>query len=353
MWSRVQMVVVTGEVLVAPQRIVRSLCWFAPNVSAWEPERLDRAEACLIAAGWAVQTKRLVLRDIPDRLDLRADDEVPPVVGVGPVPRRTLWRRWDDLMAAGNVTFALDITDDLSIRDVDWLVRLIREAPALTFNFGYVVNNRPGSPLFPCAQYSDEGIAVALQSTSLAAGAADPGEWFASLVPAWDELIDVLDAGFPLLGIDSSVAPMFDGASSLIHHVKRWRGSFEQSVTTDLYLQITDFMRSANPRPAGLCGLMLPCLEDFELAEEYEAGQFDIERNLYVSMHCGLGIDTYPIGIDETSERILSVLQLVRGLGLRYGKPLVIRFVSDGVAAVGEPTNFQNPYLRDVTVRPI
>jgi hypothetical protein len=86
---------------------------------------------------------------------------------------------------------------------------------------------------------------------------------------------------------------------------------------------------------------------------EYEAGEFGIERNLFLSMHCGFGIDTYPIGIDEPAERILSVLEIVRGLALRYGKPLVARFVSDGVAAVGELTNFENPCLRDVIVRPL
>ena len=103
----------------------------------------------------------------------------------------------------------------------------------------------------------------------------------------------------------------------------------------------------------GLCGLMLPCLEDFELATEYEAGHFSIERNLFLALHSGLGIDTYPIGIDEKPERILAVLNLLQKLAAKYNKPLSARMVSDGQAKIGEKSNFKNQYLKDVIIRPL
>ena len=98
---------------------------------------------------------------------------------------------------------------------------------------------------------------------------------------------------------------------------------------------------------------MYPCLEDFELADEYEKGNFSIERNIYLSLHSGLGIDTYPIGIDEKPERVLEILQLLQNLSNKYKKPLSARFVSDGKAKIGEKTDFKNQYLKDVTVRPL
>jgi len=98
---------------------------------------------------------------------------------------------------------------------------------------------------------------------------------------------------------------------------------------------------------------MLPCLEDFELAEEYEAGRFSIERNTFLALHSGLGIDTYPIGIDENPKRVLQVLCLLQKLSAKYKKPLSARFVSDGKAKTGEFSDFQNPYLKDVRVRPL
>ena len=92
-------------------------------------------------------------------------------------------------------------------------------------------------------------------------------------------------------------------------------------------------------------------MEDFELADEYTAGNFSIERNMFLAMHCGLGVDTYPIGVDAAPERIQEVLMLLQGLSAKYGKPLLARFVSDGRAKTGELTDFGNPYLQDVVVR--
>ncbi|KKL18353.1 hypothetical protein LCGC14_2476390, partial [marine sediment metagenome] len=122
---------------------------------------------------------------------------------------------------------------------------------------------------------------------------------------------------------------------------------------TDLYIQISNFIKQNNPKPIGLCGIMLPCLEDFELATEYEAGDFSIERNVYLSLHCGLGIDTYPVGVNESSQKIYEILCLLQGLSQRYHKPLSARFVSDGIAKIGEKTDLKNPYLKDVIVNPL
>ena len=96
---------------------------------------------------------------------------------------------------------------------------------------------------------------------------------------------------------------------------------------------------------------MFPCLEDEELAKEYEKGMFSIERNLFLSLHSGLGIDTYPIGIDEDPQTILNILRLTQDLSKKHNKPLSIRFVSDGRARIGEKALFNNPYLYDVSIR--
>jgi hypothetical protein len=233
------------------------------------------------------------------------------------------------------------------------LFRLIRERPAKTFEFAFTFAHASGSPFFPSADWAGNGFAIGLQATDLATGCATPEAWFERLAAAWHEL-DALLADEPgYLGIDASIAPLFADAGSLIGHVRRWCGSFDRAATSDLFLRITACVRDANPRPVGLNGLMLPCLEDFLLAEEYAAGRFGIERNLFLSLHCGLGIDTYPLGIDESPARVLEVLRLLHGLAQRYAKPLSARFVSDGRARIGETTRFGNPHLCDVAVRPL
>ena len=85
---------------------------------------------------------------------------------------------------------------------------------------------------------------------------------------------------------------------------------------------------------------MFPCLEDGELAAEYEKGNFTIERNIFLSLHSGLGIDTYPIGIDEKPERVWEILKLLQKLSNKYNKALSCRFVSDGKTGIGGNSDF-------------
>ena len=144
---------------------------------------------------------------------------------------------------------------------------------------------------------------------------------------------------------------MFSGKSSLIHIIKKYYQSFSESVTQDIYLKISNFIKNNNPKPIGLCGIMFPCLEDFELAIEYEKGNFSIERNIFLSLHSGLGIDTYPIGINESKDRVFEILRVLQGLSNKYKKPLSARFVSDGKAKINEKTDFKNQYLKDVIIR--
>jgi uncharacterized protein (UPF0210 family) len=155
------------------------------------------------------------------------------------------------------------------------------------------------------------------------------------------------------LGIDSSVAPMYSGNSSLVNIIRRFYGSFSASVTTDIFMKISRFVKAGNPKAVGLCGIMFPCLEDFELADEYDAGNFNIERNIFLSLHSGLGIDTYPIGVDESPERVFDILKVLNAFSRKYNKALSARFVSDGMTRIGEKSDFQNQYMKDVVIRPL
>ena len=137
----------------------------------------------------------------------------------------------------------------------------------------------------------------------------------------------------------------------MIGFIEKLGYNFTESTTTDIWTRITNFINDENTNSIGLNGLMLPCLEDFELADEYEKGNFSIERNIFLSLQSGLGIDTYPIGINENPERIQNILEIVQSLSNKYNKPLSIRFVSDGKSKIGEKTSLNNKYLKDVMIR--
>lgn len=327
------------------------MCYFSRRLDGGVFDRLDAAQGRLVRHGFTVQTRRICLAGtVLEAIDsLRGDDSI--FLSIGTLDRERAQAELDGFTKVRNVSFTLDITRGVEPDDVALLFELIRRAPRNTFNFGYAASNCVSSPFFPAATYAQDGLAIGLQATDLAAACSGLEEWLKEMKGVWTELAALFGNEPDFLGIDSSVAPMFRGKSSLVHLIRRLCGSFSRSVSTDTYLTITSFLKAENPRPLGLCGVMFPCLEDFELAEEYEAGNFSIERNLFLALHCGMGIDTYPIGVDESPERILEVLRLLRGLSARYGKPLLARFVSDGKAKTGERTDFRNPYLQDVVVR--
>ena len=255
------------------------------------------------------------------------------------------------LVLLKDISFNLDLTEgQITERDVEVLFEIIKNKASKTFNFAYVFNNPPSSPFFPSGSYSQNGFSVGLQPTDLSETCRTLEEWLERMKSLWQEIDLLLKPVDGYLGIDSSIAPLFQGHSSFINFIKRLGFDFSGSATTDVYTRISKFIKQNNPKPIGLCGLMFPCLEDFELAEEYEKGNFNIERNIFLSLHSGLGIDTYPIGVNQNQERVVKILRLLQNLSNKYRKPLSARFVSDGKAKIGEKTDFRNQYLKDVIV---
>ena len=332
--------------------VIRSVCYFTDTPDQTAVVKVNELVGKAVQGGYEVQTKRICSPfEDPQKLEDRIGDRT-ILLGVGPL---LLQRALDNLPGfylAETVSFNTDLTSEpINKSHIQVLFELIKNKPAVTFNFAYVFNNRPSSPYFPSAAYERNGFAIGLQPTDLSEGCTTLDEWLKKVKASWDRLYELFGSHPDFLGIDSSIAPIFAGKGSLVNFVKRLGFSFDQSVTTDIYLQMTEFLKKHNPKPVGLCGLMMPCLEDFELANEYEQGNFSVERNIFLSLHSGLGIDTYPIGVDEDPQRVVQILQLVQGLSNKHQKPLSVRLVSDGRAKIGEKTDFQNQYLKDVVVR--
>lgn len=302
--------------------------------------------------GFVIQTKRICGsgKSVKELDQIFNDPAL--YLSVGTLDLKTAQAELTNFYNAANMAFNVEIKDTpISLDYVSLLFDIIKKSPSKTFNFTFVFNNKPSSPYFPSASYLKDGFAIGLQPTDLSAGCQTLEEWLKKMKTVWLEIAELFKADKNFLGIDSSIAPLFTKQGSLINFIKSLGMDFSRSVTTDTYLKITNFIKSQNPKPIGLFGLMFPCLEDFELAKEYEQGNFSIERNLFLSLHSGLGIDTYPIDIDEKPKRVLEILNLTKRLSDKYQKPLSARFVSDGKAKIGQKTNFQNQYLKDVVIK--
>lgn len=332
-------------------KIVRTICQFTDSPNQSDAEKLKRLQSKFESAGFEVQTIRVCTnqKDFKSARESLGDKEIRLSIG-----SKTLAEAQEllpEFHSAYNIHFNVELAKAyLDLRYIELLFDIIKHNAANTFNFTYIINGVP-TPYFPSALYRENGFAVGLQSTDLAENVSSLQEWFEKMKELWLEVSELMADEPDFLGIDSSIAPLFQGKSSLINFVKRLKHSFDATVTSDIYTQMTEWIKTQNPKPYGLNGLMLPCLEDFELADEYARGGFSIERNMFLSLHSGLGIDTYPIGVDERPERVLEILKLVQALSNKYQKPLAARFVSDGKARVGELTSFQNQYLKDILVR--
>jgi uncharacterized protein (UPF0210 family) len=335
-------------------KVIRSICYFTDAPSADTIKKVNQIADIFIKNNYVIQTKRICS---PDKVKIRELDQKfgnEFTFCLGPLTREEITNQFDSLFSNVNTHFNRDLTDkQIDLSDAQILFDIVKKKPDKTFNFTYVFNNAASTPFFPSATYSQNGFSIGLQSTDLSLGCKSAEEWSSKMREAWSEIVQLLNERQDFLGIDSSVAPMVSQEGSFVGFIKRLGLDFSHTTTTDFYLKITKFIKTENPKPIGLCGLMFPCLEDGELAEEYEKGNFSIERNIYLSLHSGLGIDTYTIGIDEARDRILEILKLVQGLSNKYKKPLSARFVSDGKAKIGEKTDFKNQYLRDVVVRKI
>lgn len=333
-------------------KIVRTICYFTKEPTEDVLTKLDELEKLFIAKDFLVQTKRLCSPNIEEIIDLaRKYSDKGYIFGVGAISENDLKTNLKNILEA-NIHFNFDLTNkEINLNHIKILFEIIKTNPSRSFNFAYEFNNPPSSPYFPSGNYEKEGFSIGFQPTDLAENCKTLDDWFLNIKEAWFQSINRLKHSQDFLGIDSSIAPIFSGKSSFINFIKKIKGDFSKSATSDIYTKITEFIKKENPKPVGLCGLMFPCLEDFELADEYEKGNFNVERNIYLSLHSGLGIDTYPIGVDEKPERILEILKLVQSLSNKYKKPLSARFVSDGKAKVGEKTDFKNQYLKDVIIR--
>lgn len=333
-------------------KVIRSVCLFSKNPCLQDENRLLTIENLLKDKGYSVQTKRICspVGSFSEMSNSISDKSI--MLSLGSLDFDSADKKLEDFLRVGNIHFNLDLSNEkIDLKHVEILFKIIKENPPSTFSFTYSFNNPVSSPYFPSAKFEKEGFSIGLQVTDLAKDCNSLEEWFENMRFCWNEINSIFESRDDFLGIDSSVAPLFEKDSSLIYFIKRIFDSFNYSVLTDTYLRITEFIKKENPRPVGLCGLMFPCLEDFELANEYSSGNFSVERNIFLSLHSGLGIDTYPIGVDEDKDRVVNILEVVQGLSRKYSKPLSVRFVSDGKAKVGEKTDFQNQYLKDVVVR--
>jgi uncharacterized protein (UPF0210 family) len=87
---------------------------------------------------------------------------------------------------------------------------------------------------------------------------------------------------------------------------------------------VTAALKETTLQTCGYCGLMLPVLEDYGLAERNNQGLIRLSSLLAYSAVCGTGLDTIPLPGDVSENQLSALLFDVATL---YGGGVKLHFV--------------------------
>ncbi len=347
-------------------------------------EFLARATAAYQAGGYEVQSTRLATIPFPKLLagnEASLGNALPhlaeqleglirqagiPYASLGPaLPESAASYGWipDAIAATQNVFFGGVMADKeggVDIGAVRACAEVIVDAAPLDPNgfanlrFAGLANVRAGSPFFPAAYHEGDAPAFAI-ATEAADLAVDAFTGASTIDEARNVLVSAIDtharrlsriaaeglADTRFAGIDFSLAPFPSEAVSLGTAMQRLgipavgpHGSLAAAAIITESIERVRFPR------AGFSGLMMPVLEDSNLAQHAAQGSLTVKDLLLYSAVCGTGLDTVPLPGDTTAEQLVPLLLDLCALALRLDKPLTARLMPVPGKRVGDETHF-------------
>ena len=235
------------------------------------------------------------------------------------------------------------------------------------FRFSAIAMVPPLTPFFPGSYHTGFGhqFAIALESANVVDAAFKNAP---DLATAQARLVNTLssvafavqtqaervdrETGWAYTGIDLSPAPLKDvsiGAAieSLTSQPVGSSGTLTAAAT------ITAALKDIAVKKAGYSGLMLPILEDSRLAQRWSEGRISVDALLSYSAVCGTGLDTVPLPGDTSVEQLSLIIGDMASLAVKWHKPLSARLLPVQGKGPGETTEFDSPYLVNVTIQPL
>jgi hypothetical protein len=235
------------------------------------------------------------------------------------------------------------------------------------FRFAAIANVPPLSPFFPAAYHTGFGhqFAIALESANVVAAALKDAPDLAS---ARQRLTDALanvafdvenhagrvdrETGWTYMGIDLSPAPSPAKDTSIGLAIENLtKQPFGMSGTLTAAATITTAIKDVKVKQTGYTGLMLPVLEDARLAQRWSEGRISVDALLAYSAVCGTGLDTIPLPGDTTADQLSLIIADMASLSVKWHKPLSARLLPVVGKGWGETTEFDNPFLVNVTLQ--
>jgi hypothetical protein len=265
-----------------------------------------------------------------------------------------------------------DLDGGLSLSATRAVAEVIHQAAKIStdgfanLRFAGLANVPPGSPFFPAAYHQGGQPAVAL-ATESADLAVDSMHDVSSWTTARRRLVSMIEAhataltrivepissqsDVRFLGIDFSLAPYPDPLISLgtaMESLGVPATGLAGTLTAAAFL--ADCLDQAQFQRTGFCGLLLPVLEDTNLAQRNAEGHLSLSDLLLYATVCGTGLDTIPLPGDVEPEQLLGLLADLGTLALRHNKPLTARLMPIPGKNAGDEVHFDFPFFADSLV---
>jgi hypothetical protein len=245
------------------------------------------------------------------------------------------------------------------------------------FRVGASCNCPSNAPFFPFSRHegNDFRFSLALETTSLALEASElvkngeigVAEFSELFVDALNRRLKEIDefareleerSGVTYVGLDASLAPFPDGATSVGRLLENLGASpagshgtlFLTSVLTDA---IRSALRKSGVLSTGFNGVMYSVLEDDYLAKANNRRNISINSLQAYSTLCGCGLDMIPIPGTAFCEDIAAIILDTASLAVRLKKPLGVRLLPIPNKVVNEFTEFNLDFLCDSRVMSI
>jgi len=159
--------------------------------------------------------------------------------------------------------------------------------------------------------------------------------------------------GWSFKGVDPTPAPTPRPEMSIGTAIERYTGApFGSSGTMTAALVITTAVKAVPVLQVGYSGLMIPVMEDSELAARWSVAAINVDNLLAYSAVCGTGLDTIPLPGDVSVEQLARIYGDVASLAWKWNKPLSARLLPFRNWKAGDRTTFVGQGLSNTTIQP-
>jgi uncharacterized protein (UPF0210 family) len=228
--------------------------------------------------------------------------------------------------------------------------------------FAAIFNTRPGSPFYPASYHEGPtSFAIGTENSDLVGKAFSRAQdiesagvylrrIFTEEYKKIEEIALQISEREKIRygGIDASVATSVNPNESIAYAFETLGlGKFGDVGTLAIAKIVTDVIRGLDIRKCGYCGLMLPVLEDYGLAQRNSEGMFNLNNLLLYSSVCGTGLDTIPLPGDTSEKKLYALLLDIASLSNALNKPLSARLMPVPNKLAGEMTEYRFEYFEN------